>query len=287
MTYPEWHIVYAYEGYAETLKEAPPHGFPYLQSITGFWSSLCALTKQAGTVGGSDLNTKSTIYTIGVSFTLEMTLKAAYEETIGRISTLNGNSPQDHLEAAMAAHYAEFLQQVPWYEYDFNGWNRRLQALPTPSFRAYERRVALGIEWGAKALYAQVIAKAAAAAGADKLTMTVAIKNLNTDAFPDVTTLETKEDVRIVEVPRYRAFTHLAQQIAKQGGTFLEIAGNDDILVSVNYDGEVSGGQLLGEFPRPGFDTPRQLLSVTVENLATLLRNLATQDITPEHIYDY
>ncbi|MEM6596394.1 MAG: hypothetical protein AAF672_16520, partial [Pseudomonadota bacterium] len=88
MVYPEWHIVYAYEGYAEALKTGHPHNFPYLQAITGFWTSACALTEKADELGEAGFNSKATIYTIGASFTLEMLFKAAYEETIGRLFTL-------------------------------------------------------------------------------------------------------------------------------------------------------------------------------------------------------
>ena len=131
LTYPEWHIVYAYEGYAEALKNGNPQDFPYAKSVFGFWSSLCALTKEADTLGKAGFNAKSTIYTIGVSFTLEMAAKALYEETIGRIASWAGPSPQDETEAEMAAEYAEFLQQIPWYKFDFDAWVEKLRQAPT------------------------------------------------------------------------------------------------------------------------------------------------------------
>ena len=128
MVYPEWHIVYAYEGYAEALREGHPHDFPYLSAIAGFWSSLCGLTEKADELGEAGFASKATIYTIGASFTLEMLFKAAYEETIGRIATLGAPSAQDEVEARMAADYATFLQQVPWYKYDFPSWNHALDS---------------------------------------------------------------------------------------------------------------------------------------------------------------
>ncbi len=84
LTYPEWHIVYAYDGLAETLKRGDEHAFPYARSIRGFWTSTCALMREADEHGGADGATRSMIHTIGVSFTVEMAMKAAYEETIGR-----------------------------------------------------------------------------------------------------------------------------------------------------------------------------------------------------------
>lgn len=88
LTYPEWHIVYAYDGLAETLKTGDEYGFDYISSVRDFWAADCALTRIADRHGGADSQTRMMIATIGVSFTLEMGLKAAYEETVGRALAL-------------------------------------------------------------------------------------------------------------------------------------------------------------------------------------------------------
>jgi hypothetical protein len=43
MTYPEWHIVHAYEDYAAVIRTGDPDDFGFLSSIGDFWSSTCAL----------------------------------------------------------------------------------------------------------------------------------------------------------------------------------------------------------------------------------------------------
>ena len=119
LTYPEWHIVYAYDGLAAALKAGDEHQFDYAASVKRFWSSTCALMRVADAHGGADWDTRSMIHTIGVSFAAEMALKAAYEETIGRATAwLRGGAktPQDQAVAAMAADYAAFLRQTPWYQ---------------------------------------------------------------------------------------------------------------------------------------------------------------------------
>ena len=106
LTYPEWHIVYAYDGLAEVLKSSDEYNFDYASSVWRFWESTCALTRVADAHGGADGNTRLMIYTIGASFTLEMGLKAAYEETVGHIfAALRGpvKTPQDMVAATMAA----------------------------------------------------------------------------------------------------------------------------------------------------------------------------------------
>ena len=122
LTYPEWHIVYAYEGMANVLKDGDEHNYNYADSVLGFWKSFCELNRMASRHGAADSSTRTTIHTIGASFTLEMILKAAYEETLGRLFASNRGgqkTPQDENAARVAADYARFLRQVPWYKYDF------------------------------------------------------------------------------------------------------------------------------------------------------------------------
>ena len=289
MVYPEWHIVYAYEGYAAALADGRPHNFPYLRSVTGFWSSLCGLTAKADELGEAGFNSKATIYTIGVSFTLEMFFKGAYEETLGRLFALFGPSPQDTIETEMAANYATFLQQTPWYKYDFPTWSKRLWEEPPSGLRGWERRIALSLEWGAKAQYAKLIAQAAAGLGADELTMRIAVRGFMPD-LPEITVIAKEGDVTIAEVPRYRIFTTLAQQIAEAGGQFVEIAGNDDILVSLATTGEWHDGQgwkVVSALPRIGYDEDRVLLATKVGALHRLFGTLDPSVDELEHIYDY
>lgn len=296
LTYPEWHIVYAYEGYGEVLARADPHNFPYSTAITGFWSSLCALTQKADELGKAGLDAKLTIYTIGASFTLEMLFKAAYEETIGRLASLTSDtSPQDKIEATMAVDYANFLQEVPWYKYDFDGWYAKLMAAPIEGFRSHERRIALGIEWKAKAAYARVIAKAAGAVGVDELRMRVAFKGVDADtlkAFSDVEIISKSGGLIIAEVPRYRTFTKMTEQLLQLGNNaeIIEIAGNDDILISLysspKSPDKLRVGEVISTTTRPGFhDATRRLVAVKVSDLHKLLTALKLDRL--EHIYDY
>ena len=114
------------------------------------------------------------IYTIGVSFTAEMLMKAAYEETLGRVAVwLRGpeRAELDEVSARQASDYARFLQQVPWYRWDFDRDRAELSA--GAGFRNAERRLALGLEYRAKAAYARVIAAAVAGMVPDALRMRV------------------------------------------------------------------------------------------------------------------
>ena len=303
LTYPEWHIVYAYEDFAAVLAEGDPHRFAYAPSVAGFWTALCAVTREADAYGPAGVDAKATIYTIGVSFTLEMAAKAAYEETLGRLAALtrpDPATPQDTVEAEMAATYGAFLHQVPWYRFDFPDWAGRLWAAPLPGWgegrlRGVERRVAVGAEWWAKSLYARLLGAAAGAMGGDKARMRVHVTGLSKDALaalPDVAVAAEAEDGVVLDVPRYRAFTGLVGSIANAGGRVAEIAGNDDILLTAlasgpSGPGAVPGARVLARIERPGFAEDRLLVMVEVGRLTDIVRALDAGGLRLEHVYDY
>ncbi|MDK1489432.1 hypothetical protein QN219_05100 [Sinorhizobium sp. 7-81] len=298
LTYPEWHIVYAYDGLAEALKTGDEHAFDYFSSVKGFWTSTCALTRIADEHGGADSQTRMMIYTIGISFNLEMALKAAYEETIGRVTALlrgEKKTPQDQVAAGMAADYAAFLRQTPWYRYSFDREIGKLWDAPiTDPVRGWERRLALGGEWRAKVAYAKMIESAVAATAPAKLEIRSIISGLPADRLSDipwVKVVRESDDGVEIETPRYALFTKILTDIAQGGGTIREIAGNDDIMVSVTVPaGETPAfaiGEAIARVKRGGFATERLLLGLKVEQLADLLRQTPTDDPGLEHVFDY
>ena len=294
MTYPEWHIVHAYDDYAAVIRTGDPHEFGYFSATRGFWRSLCALTEVSAQHGGFDWETKQTIYTIGVSFTLELALKAAYEETVGRIATLlrgTTRAPLDDLSAIQATKYAAFLQQVPWYRWDFDSDIEGLEAASSGSIRDRERRIALGIEFGVKSAYAEVIANAVAGIGADQLRLRMVVTGLDRatlDALDGVDVIFEARGGYIIETPRYRALTHLLADMASAGGNFIEIAGNDDIMLTAIAPKGAEHGALFA-FDRQGYGDTRHLISMKVTELAGWLRAAAdpANGLTLEHIHDY
>jgi hypothetical protein len=288
LTYPEWHIVHAYDDYAEVIRLGDPHDFGFVSSIGGFWSSLCALSVASGDHGGFPWATKQMVYTIGVSFTAELLGKAAYEETIGRAATWirgDARAPLDDLSAQQASDYATFLQQVPWYKWDFARDAATLTLADTGTFRDRERDFALGLEFGLKAAYAKVIAAAVANVGPDQLRLRAVVTGMTPQglaALPGVSVVNTRAEGIEIEAPRYREFTDIAVQIAAAGGGFAEIAGNDDIMFTAISDQPQMQGAI-HSFARQGNPGYRHLVMVKVTALADALR--ATPGV--EHIHDY
>ncbi|MEL7116949.1 MAG: hypothetical protein AAGP08_15445, partial [Pseudomonadota bacterium] len=260
-----------------------------LRGISGFWTSLCALTEASAAHGEVDTATKQMVYVIGVSFTLELAMKAAYEETLGRIfATLRGSerAELDDLSARQATEYAAFLQQTPWYKWDFRADRAALIEAETERLRDRERRIALGLEYGAKAAYAGVIAEAVANVGADELTLQMVVRG-SVPPLPDVTEISRDGDDVILQTPRYRVLTHLMVEMAAAGVDFIEIAGNDQILFTAISDAAAAPANAIASLPRQGYDDMRHLILVDVIDLADRLRGLADEGLLLEHIHDY
>jgi hypothetical protein len=298
LTYPEWHIVYAYDGLGARLRNGDEHAFDYLPSISRFWTSTCALMRVADAHGGADGATRQMIYTIGVSFTLEMAVKAAYEETIGRFAAwLRGpaKTPQDKVVADMAVDYAAFLRQTPWYKYGFDREARRLWAAPiTGRLRGWERRLGIGLELEAKAVYARVIAQAVAAAGEAAPLIRSIVADLDARSLSGISgvrVVRTKGGEVEIETPRYDRFTQILAEIAQRGGRVREIAGNDDIMVTMTVQPGSKvpphGGRLILRVPRDGIPGERLLVDLAVADLAAFLRVHPPGDPGLEHVFDY
>jgi hypothetical protein len=298
LTYPEWHIVYAYDGLAEALKTGDEHAFDYMSSVAGFWRSTCALMRVADEHGGADGETRTMIHTIGVSFTAEMAAKAAYEETLGRVATwLRGanKTPQDKAVAAMAVDYAAFLRQTPWYQYDFKRESQKLWAAPVDGWlRGWERRLAVGTEFTAKRAYASVIGGAVAATGVAQVVIRSVVSGIAPAALgriDGVKIVRTGPKGVEIETPRYDLFTRILADIATRGGTIVEIAGNDDIMltltVPLNAASPVKQGTVILRMTREGFSSERLLVTLKVTDLAALLRAHPIGDPGLEHVFDY
>lgn len=289
-TYPEWHIVHAYDDYARVIGDGDPHDFAFLRAIAGFWTALCPLKERADAMGGMTSDSKMTIYTIGVSFTAELLAKASYEETLGRAATwIRGpeRSALDDRSAELAANYARFLQQVPWYEYDFVSDVKALENEGTDNFRDRERRFALRNEFLAKALYAVQIEKAVAEMGADELRLRSVVTGLSPErlaGIEGVSVIATRPEGVEIEADRYRAYTRILERLAATGADMVEIAGNDRILFTAISTNPHEDGALYS-FPRQGYGDWRHLILVPVSELAERIRGLGAMRL--EHVHDY
>jgi hypothetical protein len=305
LSFPEWHIVYAYEDFGGVLRSRDESDFAYGRQIVGFWGSLCGLHRVVTSRGTVSADTKVMLYTIGWSFTAELALKGAYEKTVGRtFEWLRGRekTAEDRFTAGDMQAYAAFLRQTPWYEYPFGA---RLAAFwrETPLHddhdmpRKLERRVVVTLEYGTKAVYGALIGYASATAlGASDLTIHTVVAGLepnDTVQEPQITIVRDLGGGRtLIRTPRYQAYTDLLVRLARRGRDVVEIAGNRRILVTV-----LAPRGPLTALPdtTPLFEVALQSrrdrrrvgLDVAVAQLGATIRTLEKAGTIIEHIYDY
>jgi hypothetical protein len=300
LTYPEWSIVYSAETYGRYLAAGnPPSGFGHWRQITGFWSGLCAVNRAAAAEGGSG-DYKLMLYTIGLSFSAEMLVKGLYENSIGRLFEWIGGhqSQDDRYNAAVWQTYGAFMHDTPWYRFPFG---HALSGLWRTSgtgaqLRHWERRFALSLEYGVKAGYAGLIGWASGATlGRDEPSLRfvaradpAAIAAVDPRLHP---VARLADGLVAVEAPRYAQFSDLLNRLSATPIELVEIAGNDDIFVTLLVPAAAhapAGASPLFEIPledRPGW---RRLgLSVKVARLLPLLRAARAAGGEVEHVYDY
>ena len=299
MTFPEWYIVYAYDDVAAVTRASSESAFDYWGSVTGFWRSLCGATRAAGRVGPASPDQRVTDDIIGVSFSAEMLVIGAWERSLGALTVwMRGSqrTPEDEFALSVADDYAHFLRQTPWYRYPFWPTLQRFWR-ETPfklSLRGIERRVALSLEYGGKAIYAQGIGWLAGYSPAD-LTIRSVFSGLTPEDFAREPRLKRMADLSdgatLVETPRYQDYTDMLVDLAKRGRAVKEIAGNSHILVTVLAPPGVEmapSPRLLFALPMQGRPGWRRVgLDVKVSDLTQEILDAEAHHVVFEHAYDY
>jgi hypothetical protein len=283
------------------VRDHPPSGFPYWSYIGRFWQDY-AMVIRASSAYPFNFANHQMLAVIGTSHTIEHAIQWAYENTIGRITeaTAGGRTAADDYQAKVAAEYAAFLDQVPWYQFSYAEKRAGLMALTPPAgddpIRTTERKWAFGLAYSIKQGYADLITSAlAATADAALLDIHVWAKGPVAEATrnePD-TALERNmnADGTVFVTKRYQVFTDMIPRLIAKGVTFVEIGGNDEILVSVLSTDAITapeGARSLFAYPLPADPAQRRTgLTVAVRRLHTVLPALLASGAKLEHVYDY
>nr|WP_277998342.1 hypothetical protein [Sphingomonas liriopis] len=294
LTYPEWHIVYAAESLGRYLAAGGrPSSYDYGADVAGFWRSYCAIHRVAGARAGA-ADAKLMIAIIGISFTAEMAVKAAWENIVGRLSEALGgwHSPEDRYAAAVQQRYGAFMHETPWYGFDFAG---ALGGLWRTSggwslVRRPERRVALTGEYGVKALYAKGIG-ALAGLQPDQTTLLMVVRASPAEIVavdPRFRAIASGGGRTMVRVPRYAQLTDLIGMLAGRGIGIDDIAGNTTIFVTVRAPDRLRPRDVLVAMPlgdRPGWS--RYGVTLPVAGLTRWIAVARASGAEIEHVYDY
>jgi len=301
-TFPEWYIVYSFEDFGRFLDKSSESHFNYLGHIFGFWRSFCTINRAVPTTE-SRTEVKTMIYIIGVSYSIEYTIKGIYENTIGRVfEWIRGDkrTPQDDYARAVLQDYAAFLYTIPWYKYPFRDKLNGFMAIstPTPSTaRTIERGFALGSEYFIKIGYAALIQKALDASSDDEprdiMFVTATLPPEVLAAEPRIKPIRAlSPQWQLVQTPRYKDFTEIVLGLLDRGIPLAEIAGNREIMVTVIAPDaaklDVKDATELFSLEldaKPGFR--RAGLKARIDRLVEIAKDLKARGASIEHFYDY
>ena len=298
---PEWYVIYGIEEYAAAIEGGAPSRFPYFGAIRQFWSyyrSACVVTRNQYPF---DTGVHLMLGVVGMGFSVENALKGAYEKTLGRITEwiAGHDTPEDAFAARTARECARFMRTRPWYEFPFAD---RLEALWTDvplqgphAIRKWERRVVLTVEYGSKALYGLLVRSAARVAGAGDHEIHALAENVPDRVFADARIRKVRgagPRAYLLGLPRGEAFTEIVPGLVRQGVRFREIAGNDEIFLTVRARREWAfglgpGRVVVAEPLLTDRGVQRVGIAAPVPALHTVLGNLQHGGAVLEHLYDY
>jgi hypothetical protein len=304
LTLPEWIIVYASREFAGFIQAHKPSDFAYYQTARQFWDVYCNVAQISDKTYGVDLDTHLMLYVIGVSHTVEFIAKGIYENTVGRLSELfmpDGGTNEDRYIQQVWSEYASFLDATPWYEFPF--W-QRLKTLwsdvswsGTGFIRKLERRFVFTVEFAIKAGYGYLLGQATTGTyDPDEHTLKAILANASTEDLSAIPELKFERPIndtdKLISLPRYQAFTQLVVRLAQTPAHFVEIAGNDEILLTALVPEQFSENidaasilfttQLLSDTSKK-----RLVLHVPVLSLIRVLNDLKSKSLDIEHVYDY
>ncbi len=246
LSFPEWHIVYAYEDLAGVLRRGDESDFAYGRQIVAFWTNLCGLTRVVTARGPVGTDTKDH----ALHDRVELHRRARHQ---GRLRE-HGRA---RLRAAPRAHARPRRTSSPRATCrptrsscgrhpgtsirlagacSRSGGARRCGATGSPA------RSSAGscspLEYGTKAVYGALIGYASGAAlgAADLEIQTVVVGLEPGDAAREPKMRIVRElggGRTLIRTPRYQAYTDLLVRLARRGRDVAEIAGNHRILVTV------------------------------------------------------
>ena len=301
LTYPEWAIVYAAREYAGFVAENRESGFPYWAYIGRFWQDYATVVR-ASSAYPFNFSNHLMLVVIGTSHTIEHAIQSVYENTVGRLTEFASGAPtpQDRYQAVAAAEYAAFLDQVPWYRFPYAEQRAGLWETPSEAgaarLRSWERKTAFGLSYTIKQAYADLI-KSGLATTTDAAFLDIIVwaqgpvaEAINGE--PDTELLRDLGDNGAVFVTkRYQVFTEMIPRLIERGLTFVEIGGNDEILLTVLSNDEVdapAASRALFAYQLPAQPAVRRTgIAASVRQLHEILPVLAGTGARLEHVYDY
>jgi hypothetical protein len=304
LAFGESYVVSASQDYANYIARSYPSGFRFFASVGDFWTSYCAISRRVMPRYKFKASAQLAIYGAGLGHTAEFVSKGLYEKTIGRLSEAFAPTPpsaEDLFARRFAYEYGQWLNTVPWYDFAFGErlvtfW-RTVSFSGPGEFRKGERRFALSAELAFKAAYSWLIRGGSSTVyQPSEADIYALMRGLTPNTGAVDRRIELVEVFRdgsqLVKLPRYQPFTEVVQKLAVTNATFLEIAGNSNILLTVRAPDDWGPP---AEAPPVMFEAQvlsgeggkRVGISVPVTMLLDVVRKIEASGARLDHVYDY
>jgi hypothetical protein len=295
--------VYSYQEYADFIAKHRPSRFPYFDSIGQFWSSYCHVYGMTYEHYPFNAGNHLMLSVVGTSFSVEYALKGIYEKSFGKLLEWLSSyeTEEDKYSIKIAQDYGNFILTKPWYEFPFGekvvGLWKETNFFGKYFIRKIERKIFLSTENGVKSIYALVIKKATHAVyGGPESEDYIWVENFRDRLWieePRIKKVKEMGDMSyVISVPHYQDFTDIIPWLAKNGVRFLDISGNDEIMLTAvaqtDWNYNVSYGEQI--FSMKVLTNPplkRIAIRIPVNSLNLVLSELEASGIKIEHIYDY
>lgn len=302
LTYPEWAIVYAAREYADLVSREFPSAFPYWAYTGRFWQDY-ALMIRASSAYPFNFQNHLMLVVIGTSQTIENVVQSIYENTLGRATGLAASGvqvPEDRYQAAAAAEYAAFLDQVPWYLFPYA--EKRAGLFDTEAaggiaaIRSWERKLGFGLAYSVKQAYAGLIRQGlSATSDPAALDIHVWAAGPVEQAIAGEADMSLERDLgadgAVFVTRRYQVFTDMIPRLIERGVRFVEIGGNRLIFMTLLHGGGIAvpeSTQLVFDYALPAQPSTRRAgVVVGVGDLHDVLPRMLAEGATLEHVYDY
>jgi len=302
LTFVEWYLVFNPQEYAQFIEKNPPSRFPYFCGIRQIWSSYVDVYGIARRYYRFNAGYNLMLVVIGTSSTVEFAIKGTYEKTVGRIfewSASGESTSEDRFAAKVARAYGEFIPTRPWFEFPFG--HELVELWSTTGFfgrhfpRKCERKFFLSVEYGVKSIYAAVIRLASRAifgiADTEIYLSARGVSDLSLHR-PHVRRVQQLGNGHwILAVPHYQGFTDTIPVLARDGLEFDEIAGNDEMLLTVvapaGWSYNLTAGQPLFTMPLLTGESQRIAVQVPIKSLSHVLREIDAKHLRLEHLFDF
>ncbi|MGD9912506.1 MAG: hypothetical protein AB7S80_00380 [Rhizobiaceae bacterium] len=298
--YPEGSILQQARDYASFVKAGDASGFPFLGYVGRFWQDY-AMAIRATSDQSFDFSQHGVLVVAGTGYTIDSFVQFAYENTIGRLTewASGKRTAADGQLAANAADYAGFLATTPWYAYPYAGKRAALLAVAPAAnddmVRSTERRWAFVAAYSVKQGVADLMRLAMAGRAPASPDIHVWARGPVSEAIrPERETYLERDmgkDGAVFMTRRQQAFTGMIPRLIERGLSFVEIGGNDEILMTMLSPETVSppqGSRVLFSYPVPATpDLTRTALIVAVRKLHTVLPELTGAGVKLEQIFDY